>query len=137
MNPSHLDHITLRVPDDRVDEVVQLYGETLGFGIEDLDAYRDGERPIFAIRLSETSVVHVQPMTEFEPPEDRKFDHFAVVVEDSLDGVMATLDAAGVAVERELTPRGATGNRSRGVRPGPVRLPGGTEDDRHGRVTEF
>jgi len=109
VNPSHLDHVTLRVPEDRVDEVVQFYGETLGFGIEDLDAYRDGERPIFAIRLSETGVVHVQPTAEFEPPEDRNFDHFAVVVEDSLDEVKATLDAAGVAVERELTPKGATG----------------------------
>jgi catechol 2,3-dioxygenase-like lactoylglutathione lyase family enzyme len=42
-------------------------------------------------------------------PEDRNYDHFAVVVEDSIDEGKATLDAAGVAVERELTPRGATG----------------------------
>ena len=109
MYPSHLDHVTIRVPEDRVDEVVQFYGETLGFDIEDLDEYRDGERPIFAIRLGETSIVHVQPTAEFDSPADRNFDHFAVVVEDSIDEVRATLDAAGVTVERELTPEGATG----------------------------
>ena len=109
MNPSHLDHVTIRVPEDRIDEVVAFYGDTLGFGIEDLDAYRAGERPIFAVRLSETSIVHVRPSETFERPTDGNYDHFAVVVEASIDEVKATLDAAGVPVERELTPTGATG----------------------------
>jgi catechol 2,3-dioxygenase-like lactoylglutathione lyase family enzyme len=110
MNPDHLDHVNLRIPERRIDEAVDFYRDTLGFGIEDLDAYRAGERPIFSVRLSETSIIHCSPSEEFDPPEERNFDHVALVVEDSIETVKRELTDAGVNIERESTPKGATGS---------------------------
>jgi catechol 2,3-dioxygenase-like lactoylglutathione lyase family enzyme len=101
--------VTIRVPEDRVDDLLGFYRGVLGFEVEGLDAYEAGERPIFAIRLSETSVVHVVPSETFETPADEHFDHFAVVVEEPIEEIEATLDDAGVEIERQFTPAGATG----------------------------
>ncbi|NHX35849.1 MULTISPECIES: VOC family protein [Halolamina] len=110
MNPSHLDHVNLTVPADRVDDAVAFYRDTLGFELEDLDAYRAGDRPIFSIRLSETSLIHVSPSEEFEPPAETHFDHVAVVVEESIDGIERELSDAGIEIEREARDlKGATG----------------------------
>ncbi|KPN31891.1 hypothetical protein SY89_02648 [Halolamina pelagica] len=67
MEPSHLDHANLTIPADRVDDAVAFYRDALGFDLEDLDAYRAGDRPIFSIRLSATSLIHVRPSEEFDP----------------------------------------------------------------------
>lgn len=110
MNPANLDHVNLRIPADRVDDVVAFYRDTLGFGLEDLDAYRAGDRPIFSVRLSESSIIHISPSEAFAAPEERNFDHVAIVVEDPIDAVKAQLTDADVEIERESTPRGATGS---------------------------
>jgi len=110
MNPAHLDHANLRIPADRVDDAVAFYRDTLGFELEDLDAYRAGDRPIFSVRLSTTSIVHLSPSEEFEPPADRNFDHVAIVVEDEIEAVKRELTDVSVDIERESTPKGATGS---------------------------
>lgn len=110
MNPSHLDHVNLAIPDEGVDDAVAFYRDTLGFELEDLDAYRAGDRPIFSIRLSATSLIHVRPIDDFEAPDETNFDHVAVVVEESIDEIEQQLTNAGVEIERgprEL--KGATG----------------------------
>jgi catechol 2,3-dioxygenase-like lactoylglutathione lyase family enzyme len=110
VNPSHLDHANLTIPEDRVDDAVAFYRDALGFELEDLDAYRAGERPIFSVRLSATSLLHLSPSENFEPPEERNFDHVAVVVEDGIDAIQQGLADAGVEVEREPRElKGATG----------------------------
>jgi catechol 2,3-dioxygenase-like lactoylglutathione lyase family enzyme len=110
MNATHLDHANLRIPADRVDDAVAFYRDTLGFALEDLDAYRDGDRPIFSVRLSETSLIHLSPSEEFHPSTAKNFDHVAIVVEDSIDAVKQQLVDAGIQIERESTPKGATGS---------------------------
>lgn len=110
MNPHHLDHANLQIPENRVDDAVAFYRDTLGFPLEDLEAYRAGERPIFSVRLSETSLLHLSPTEAFEPPTAENFDHVAIVLEDSIDEVKTELRNAGTAVERESTPKGATGS---------------------------
>lgn len=110
MNPAHLDHVTINIPEPRVDDAVAFYRDTLGFELEDLDAYRAGERPIFSIRLSETSLIHVSPSEGFEPPTEANFDHFAIVVEDAIDAIERQLADADVEIEREPRDlKGATG----------------------------
>lgn len=110
MNAAHLDHVNLRIPADRVDDAVAFYRDTLGFVLEDLDAYRAGERPIFSIRLSETSLIHLSPSEQFDPPAEANFDHVAVVVEDSIDAIEQQLRDAGVEIERGARDlKGATG----------------------------
>ncbi|MBP1987487.1 VOC family protein [Halolamina salifodinae] len=110
MNAAHLDHVNLRIPADRVDDAVAFYRDTLGFVLEDLDAYRAGERPIFSIRLSETSLIHLSPSEQFDPPAEANFDHVAVVVEDSIGAIEQQLRDAGVEIERGARDlKGATG----------------------------
>lgn len=110
MNAAHLDHVNLRIPADRVDDAVAFYRDTLGFPLEDLDAYRDGDRPIFSVRLSPSSIIHLNPSEEFSPSAARNFDHVAIIVEDSMDVVKQVLIDAGIQIERESTPKGATGS---------------------------
>ena len=89
---------------------MSFYRDTLGFPLEDLAAYRAGDRPIFSVRLSETSIIHLSPSESFAPPEERNFDHVAIVVDTPLEDVKAELAAAGVDILRESTPKGATGS---------------------------
>lgn len=110
MDAAHLDHVNLRIPEAHVDDAVAFYRDTLGFGLEDLDAYRAGDRPIFSVRLSATSIIHISPSEEFAVPEERNFDHVAIVVEDPIEAVKRQLTDAGVEIERESTPKGATGS---------------------------
>jgi catechol 2,3-dioxygenase-like lactoylglutathione lyase family enzyme len=110
MEPSHLDHANLTIPADRVDDAVAFYRDALGFDLEDLDAYRAGDRPIFSIRLSATSLIHVSPSEEFEPPTGTNFDHLAVVVEESIDAIERELTEANIEIERAARDlKGATG----------------------------
>lgn len=110
MKAAHLDHVNLRIPADRVDDAVAFYRDTLGFALEDLGAYRSGDRPIFSVRLSETSIIHLSPSKTVEAPTEQNFDHAAIVVEDSIDEVKQGLTDAGVEIERESTPKGAMGS---------------------------
>ncbi|MFW5935470.1 MAG: VOC family protein [Halolamina sp.] len=110
MNAAHLDHVNLTIPADRVDDAVTFYRDALGFELEDLDAYRAGDRPIFSIRLSETSLIHVSPSDSFDPPQGTNVDHVAVVVEESIDAIERELTDAGIEIEREPRElKGATG----------------------------
>lgn len=110
MHAADLDHVNLTIPDDGVDEAVTFYRDTLGFELEDLEAFRAGERPIFSIRLSPTSLIHVGTSDSFEPPAERNFDHVAIVVEESIDAIETELDEAGVEIERAARElKGATG----------------------------
>ena len=109
MNARHLDHLTLRIPDDGEDAARAFYGETLGFPIEDA-SYRAGETPFFDVRLSPTAVVHLRPTTAFDSPSDASYDHLCVVVEESLEAIERELERADADVERTLdAPVGATG----------------------------
>jgi catechol 2,3-dioxygenase-like lactoylglutathione lyase family enzyme len=110
VNFSHLDHANLTIPEDGVDDAVAFYRDALGFELEDLDAYRAGDRPIFSVRLSETGLLHLSPSENFEPPEGTDFDHVAIVVEDGIDAIEQQLSEAGVEIEREPRDlKGATG----------------------------
>lgn len=106
-----IDHVNLRIPEDRIEELVGFYADTLGFGIEDLEAYRDGDRPIFTVRISETAVIHVSPVPdgEFEPPARENFDHVALRVPEDADATERALADAGLETERSESPVGATG----------------------------
>jgi len=109
VNARHLDHLTLRIPDDGEDAARAFYGETLGFPIE-YASYRAGETPFFDVRLAPTAVVHLRPTTAFDPPSDASYDHLCVVVDESLETIESELTQAGVDIERTLdAPTGATG----------------------------
>lgn len=110
MEATHVDHVNLRIPADRIDEALSFYRDALGFGVEDLGAYRDGERPIFTFRLGERAVIHVSPTDDFEAPSGRNFAHVCIVFDATIEEVRELLDREGIEVERSGTPLGATGS---------------------------
>ena len=109
MNVRAIDHVNVRIPASGVDQAVEFYSTVLGFEPEQLDAYRAGDRTLFSFRLGDTAVLHIRPVEEFEPPSGANYDHFALVVDATVDEVKARLDGAGVEVRRSGNPLGATG----------------------------
>ena len=110
MDVRSIDHVNLRVPDDGVEAALDFYRDRLGFDVEGLDSYREGDQPFFDIRLASAHVIHLWPTEEFERPSGNNFNHVALVVEGDTDGVSEWLSGAEVSVESELdSPLGATG----------------------------
>lgn len=111
MNGTAIDHIKLRIPEDGVETAIAFYRDALGFGIDGMDLYEADEKPFFSVRFAPGAVIHLQPETPSERPgADRSgYDHVAVRVDDTIDGIESTLDDAGVDIDRRLDPLGATG----------------------------
>jgi len=110
MDVRSIDHVNLRIPTDGVEAALDFYRDRLGFAIEGLDRYREGDQSFFDVRLAPEHVVHLWPTDEFEPPSGNSYNHLALVVEADIDAVKEALSAADVAVESELeSPLGATG----------------------------
>ncbi|MFB6170330.1 MAG: VOC family protein [Haloarculaceae archaeon] len=109
MDAATIDHVNLKIPADGVDDALAFYRDGLGFEADRLDAYESGEKPFFAIRLTDENVLHLWPDDSFDPPTGTNFDHVAVRLDESIADVKATLDAAGIDVDREFEPLGATG----------------------------
>jgi len=86
MDVAAIDHVNLTIPADGVERVVEFYGSTLDFDVENRELYE-----------------------AFEPPSGSGFDHVALVLEASITEIRLWLDAAGVEIERSLEPLGATG----------------------------
>lgn len=110
MNVQWVDHLNLRIPEDRVGEFVSLYGDALGLDLEHLEAYRNGERDFFYLRLTEQSVVHVAPVESFSEPANEAFNHVALFVDEPRTAVRECLDASDAEILHLVDRRlGATG----------------------------
>lgn len=110
MDARAIDHATLHVPADGLADARSFYGDALGFELEGVERYRSGETPFFDVRLTPDHLLHLWPTEEFAEPGGTGYDHLALVVEQGIDEIEATLADAGVDVERRLeNPLGATG----------------------------
>lgn len=109
MDAAAIDHVNLKIPADGTEAALDFYRDGLGFDADRLDAFESGEKPFFSIRLSAGSVLHLWPDAAFDAPTGTNFDHVAVRTEESIADVKATLEEAGVDVETEFEPLGATG----------------------------
>lgn len=109
MRVQRVDHLNLRIPDDRVDEFLALYRDAFGFECEHLDAYRSGEQPFFFVRLSSDTIFHVSPIDDFERPSGRNFHHVAVGVDESQDSIRARVRDSAAEIINESTRLGARG----------------------------
>jgi lactoylglutathione lyase len=109
MDVTEIDHVNLHIPPDGVEAAVEFYRDRLGLTVENRDLYESGDKPFFSVRLAPGAVVHLQPDEEFEAPADANFDHVALRVDADVESLKAMLSEAGVAVDRELEPLGATG----------------------------
>jgi lactoylglutathione lyase len=109
MDATEIDHVKLRIPADGVDAALSFYRDALEFSIDGMDRYESGEKPFFSVRLAPGAVIHVEPDEGFEPPTRAAYDHVAVRIDDTIEGIEGDLDAAGVEIDRRLDPLGATG----------------------------
>ena len=109
MHVRAIDHVNLQIPVDGIETAVEFYDGLLGFDVENLELYESGEKGFFSFRLTETSVFHMRPMEDFQQPSGHSYDHVALLIDDPVDDVKQTLADAGVEIEKELEPLGATG----------------------------
>ena len=109
MDATEIDHAKLLIPADGVDTALGFYRDALGFAVDGMDLYESGEKPFFSVRLAPGAVIHVEPDDSFEPPARTGYDHVAVRVDDTIEGIERELEAAAVGIDRRLDPLGATG----------------------------
>ncbi|ELZ79630.1 lactoylglutathione lyase [Haloferax larsenii JCM 13917] len=109
MDAQRIDHVHLRIPEDEIEHAIEFYQGLLGFPLEGFDEYEADETPIFHFRLTPDTIIHVRPTDEFVPPERENFDHLAIILDEDIEDVKQELEDAGVIIEREGTPYGATG----------------------------
>ncbi|WP_073308781.1 VOC family protein [Halobaculum gomorrense] len=110
MHARTIDHVNLRIPADGLADAQAFYADALGFELAGVDRFEAGEKPFFDVRLAPEHVIHLWPTDEFDAPKATNYDHLAIVVEEDVKAVKATLADAGIEVERELAdPLGATG----------------------------
>lgn len=109
MDARRIDHVNLRIPADEIEHAIEFYQGHLGFPLEGFDEYERGETPIFHFRLSPDTIIHVRPTDEFVQPEEKNFDHVAIILNEDITDVKQEFEDTGVIIEREGTPDGATG----------------------------
>ncbi|MFB6135534.1 MAG: VOC family protein [Halobacteriaceae archaeon] len=106
MRATAIDHVNLRFPDDRLDEVVDFYVDTLGFesGFDDPHAAVADDPGLFSLDLDGDAEggprLFVNPSAEFDP-ESANYRHVAVRVPQSPADLRAFLEDAGVEVDHE------------------------------------
>ncbi len=109
MNVTALDHVALRIPADGLEAALDFYRDRLGLATENVDRYRRGELDVFSVRLTDTALVHFQPIETFERPTDNAYDHLALVVDEPTAALREGLADAEITVEAEADRLGATG----------------------------
>lgn len=109
MHATAVDHIKLYIPSDGRDTAVAFYRDALGFGIDGMALYESGEKPFFSVRLAPGAVIHLEPDEHFEPAARTDYDHIAIRIDDTIDGIQRELAAADIEIDRRLDPLGATG----------------------------
>ncbi|SEL80057.1 VOC family protein [Haloferax larsenii] len=109
MDAQRIDHVHLRIPEDETEHAIEFYQGLLGFPLEGFDEYEADKTPIFHFRLTPDTIIHVRPTDEFVHPERENFDHLAIILDEDIEDVKQELEDAGVIIEREGAPYGATG----------------------------
>lgn len=99
MQVTGIDHVNLRFPADRLDEVVAFYVETLGFetGFDDPHAAVADDPGLFSLSMGGDCSLFVMPSDEFDP-DAGNFRHVALCVPQSPADLRAFLDAEDIEI---------------------------------------
>ncbi|MFT7600008.1 MAG: catechol 2,3-dioxygenase-like lactoylglutathione lyase family enzyme [Acidimicrobiales bacterium] len=91
LSVSGMDHIVLRVSD--AEASTAWYQNKLGLEPVRLDEWRAGEAPFVSMRIDATTIIDLQEIDDQDPGRSDLFvnmDHVALVVDDSLDDIIAS-----------------------------------------------
>ena len=110
MDAVAIDHLNLRIPAGEREQAVDFYGHTLGFDLEGLAAHAAGERPFFAVRLTEHSVIHLWPDPDFGAPTGQNYDHVSIHLDESAAAIRERLESAAITIEDDREVLGAAGS---------------------------
>lgn len=104
MHATAIDHVNLSFPDDRLDEVLDFYVDTLGFetGFDDPREAIQSDPGLFPIYLGDGVRLYVRPTDSFNPP-DGSFRHLALRIEETPKAIERRLQDEGVTVQNEAT----------------------------------
>lgn len=107
MHATAIDHVNLKFPADRLDEVIEFYVDTLGFstGFDDPHAAVADDPGLFSIYLNDSSRLFVNPADDFDP-DTMNYRHMALQIPIDPDDLAAFL-------EDEDIPINNTAERSR------------------------
>ena len=110
MDAVAIDHVNLRIPPDGIHQAIDWYVERLGFEVERVAEFEAGEKPFIAVRLTDTTVIHLWPDPDFEPSSGLNFDHVSIHLDESVESIRETVEKAGISVEDDRTVAGAQGD---------------------------
>jgi catechol 2,3-dioxygenase-like lactoylglutathione lyase family enzyme len=110
MDAVSIDHVNLRIPANGIPQALEFYRDVLGFEIERRDEFKADEKPFIAVRLTETSVIHLWPDPNFESPNGWNYDHISIHLEESGEAIRETIEDAAVPIEDDRMVAGAVGH---------------------------
>ena len=99
METTGIDHVNLRFPKDRLDEVITFYIDTLGFstGFENPHEAVKDDPGLFSIDLGNGSRLFVNPSDSFDPSADN-YRHVALRIPMSPEGLLSKLENESVPI---------------------------------------
>ena len=102
MRATAIDHVNLRFPVDRLDEVIGFYVDTLGFETDFEDPYAAvaNDPGLFSLGLGDTCRLFVNPSAEFDPSADN-YRHVALRIPETPTAVRSTLEDAEIEIVNE------------------------------------
>lgn len=104
-----IDHVNLKIPEDRIEEALEFYREFLGLETWKLEDYREDERTSFFFRIGENALLNIRPKPDFERPSGKNLDHFCIVKDVDVDEMRKEAKREGYEVLRQSTPLGTQG----------------------------
>jgi catechol 2,3-dioxygenase-like lactoylglutathione lyase family enzyme len=109
MESTKIDHINLKIPEDKIDTALKFYRDLLGLEAFKLEDFRAGERTSFFMKLGSGELLNIRPSKDFSRPEEENLDHFCLLMDSSIEDMRAEVKEKGFEILREGTPLGSEG----------------------------
>lgn len=111
---SFIDHINLRIPEEKIEEALKFYRDLIGLETWKLEEYREGQRTSFFFRIGENALINIRPKEDFKRPSGKNLDHFCIVKDLDIDSFRKEVEKEGLEVLKQGEPLGTQG-RARAI----------------------
>lgn len=69
---SFIDHINLRIPEEKIEEALKFYRDLIGLETWKLEEHREGQRTLFFFRIGENALINIRPKEDFKRPSGKE-----------------------------------------------------------------